>query len=131
MGSLSRADITSRSAAVRAVLLQLLQHTDAIYRAFHAALVTATESEGFAQLQHAPEGAAVDIGGTRVSTRHLATVAAELKEGLHVGVCSAMERVLQVRARCITGCPVVIGGFDARGVSYRQPMLLACERYGA
>ena len=92
---------------MRAVLLSLLQHADAIYEAFHAALVAATESEGFAQLQHAPEGAAVDIGGTRVATRHLATVAAELKEGLHVGVCSAMERILQVRVDPATHGPLV------------------------
>jgi hypothetical protein len=90
------ADISSGSAAVRKVLLRLLIGVTTVYKAFHGALDATTSSPDFLQLQQAPEGAAVDVGGTPVMIRELNVVAGELKHGLRVGACSALERILQV-----------------------------------
>lgn len=91
------ADTVERGSAVRTVLLQLLCDGDAICSAFQAALATATAAPGFATLEAARGGAAVDVVGTVVPERRLRAVAAELDEGLIVGAGSALERILQVR----------------------------------
>lgn len=111
------ADGRNKGAVVRAVLLQLLSDADAIYSAFHAALVTATTSDAFASLAAADgggsdgaleaaaatgagegEGAAGGAAGQApraAAQRDLRAVAKELKRGLDVGVSAAMDRILQ------------------------------------
>jgi hypothetical protein len=94
------ADVSSRSMAVRRVLLRLLLGVKTVYTAFHGALDATTGSSNFMQLQQAPEGVAVDVGGIPVASRELGVVARELKDGLRVGACSALERILQVQHCC-------------------------------
>eukprot|EP00892_Ulva_mutabilis_P012687 jgi/Ulvmu1/9791/UM056_0031.1 len=119
------ADGKNKGAVVRAVLLQLLSDTEAIYQAFHTALVAATDSEQFAALLPVDAGGAGSSSAAQASVaevedevaageeggslpaqapagaagealdRDLAAVAKELKRGMDVGVAAAMDRILQ------------------------------------
>lgn len=107
---------------VRQVLLQLVSDTNAIYEAFHSALVAVTDSPEFVALASmdvtaagraraavpALEGEAEnkdeaqadppprDAGQGTMRDRDLVAVAKELKRGLDIGVGAAMDRILQV-----------------------------------